>query len=166
MQTATNTRTFTTTTTKPSQPIRDMLSACRQSKDDWARRHYQAWLQQDLADTPIQRREVCIRKMIVGWAQLGESHQDMYGAPIGQDAYCCEHFAQMGHALRDMLNGETGAYDCGTLDRLIVMIANVCGVDLDESSAAPKQHGVSVLNVGCNCSECRRHDADCLEAEQ
>ena len=134
MQHATNTRTFTTTT-KPSQIIRDMLTSCRQSRDDWALRHYQAWLQPDLAPTPIKRREVALRKLIIGWAQLGETHQDMFGAPISEDRISGEHFAVMGHAIRGMVNtADLGAYDGGTLDRLIAMIAETCGVDLDKDS--------------------------------
>lgn len=132
----TMTTTFTvthTSTSRPSQLIRDMLAACRQSRDSWAEQHYRAWLQSDLTCKPIERREVCLRKMIVGWAALGESHAEMYLAPIGQDAVTGDHFAAIGKSLRDLINtSDIGRYDGGTLDRLIVTIGHACGVDLDE----------------------------------
>lgn len=118
---------------QPSQLIRDMLAACRQNRDDWAQKHYRAWMQPDLTTTAIARREVGLRKLLVGWSQIGETHKDMYLSDIGADAVSGEHFAKMGHAIRDMIGtADLGRYDGGTLDRLVVMIALACGVDLDK----------------------------------
>lgn len=128
---------------QPKELIRDMLFRTSHSKEHWALAHYAAW--QGIPDgtqrNGLRRvhREQAIRQAITGWANLGVTHALMYDSPIGDDGVLGEAFADMGRALRTMLNGETGRFDCGTLDSLILDIAQSCGVDLDGSDVAEAQ---------------------------
>ena len=125
---------MTPTPTNPSDLIHDMLRKLRSKSDWWCGRHYAAWLQSDLeASTPVEQREIALRKLIVSWTQLGETHAALYGSPIGADGVLGAAFEQIGRGILDMLNGECGRFDCGTLDRLIRDIARACGVDFDDA---------------------------------
>lgn len=101
--------------------------------NDWCRRHATAW---ELAGTMHQsttsmRREAALRDLIVGWARMAELHRMDYGSLIGADGVLGVAWKGIGISLRIMLNGDLGRFDGGTLDKLILEIAEATGVDLE-----------------------------------
>lgn len=44
------------------------------------------------------------------------AHRELYGSPIGEDYVLGMHWLNMADALVGLLNGETGAIDCGAFD--------------------------------------------------
>lgn len=79
------------------------------------------WIEQHAAAmTSPKGFEVPIVTLLNGWLEYAETHRDRYGSLIGEDYVLGAAWADMGLALRAMLNGETGRLDCGTLDGMIV----------------------------------------------
>lgn len=120
----------------PSRIMYESVAACERkgsNGEEWARRHMMAWEFGDASRDPgMKRMEAIVRDNIIAWARYGEQHRMLYHSNIGDDGVLGVAFKSMGMALRYMLNGETGRLDCGTLDKLILDIAEACGVDLEE----------------------------------
>lgn len=120
------------------QLIAQMLTETQSSQQSWAQEHYRAWKGFPGSDWSARaeltyNRERAVRKAIEGWSAIAESHQDLYGTPIGDDAMMGKEFARMGRALRVMLtDGELCRFDGGTIDRLLYSIANEAHIDLDD----------------------------------
>ena len=68
---------------------------------------------------------------IEAWIGYAFDHQERNGAPIGRDGFCGPAWEAWGHALRTLLNGDTGAFDCGTLDHIIAHNLRDQGFDPD-----------------------------------
>jgi hypothetical protein len=67
------------------------------------------------------------------WAQYAEDHRKRYEAPIGEDGVMGQYWTDLGHAIRHLLDGETGRLDCGTLFHFIYETMRENGVDPEES---------------------------------
>ena len=120
----------------PSRIMYESVAASERKSAEghgWAIRHFMAWEFGDASSGQGEKRmEAIIRDSIIAWARYGEQHWVLYHSHIGKDGVLGVAFKAMGNALRDMLNGNTGRLDCGTLDKLILDIAKACDVDLEE----------------------------------
>lgn len=100
---------------------------------EWARRHLMAWeFGNASADHGPKRTEAIIRDQIIAWARYGEQHRMVYRQDIGKDGVLGIGFKAIGQAIRILLQGQTGRLDQGTLDKLVLNIAESCGVNLEE----------------------------------
>jgi len=68
-----------------------------------------------------------IVRMYDAWRLYAQNHQRRYESPIGHDGVMGPAWASIGSAIIDLLNGETGRIDCGTLDHVIRTYAVVSG---------------------------------------
>lgn len=76
--------------------------------------------------------EYAIRQCIEGFARYADAHQDRYDAPLGDDGVLGGYGYDMLMAIRHLLDGETGRYDCGSLCTLTSELAKAAGIDLDK----------------------------------
>lgn len=81
------------------------------------KRHY------DAMTNPKSEFEAAIVLMIRGFAEYADAHKVRYDSPIGEDFVLGRPWKQIGKSIIDLLNGETGRIDCGTIDGLIRKIA-------------------------------------------
>ena len=120
----------------PSAIVLECLETLTQKAyagEGWARQHMLAWEKSDASnDSGKRRMEGLIRDGIMAWARYGEEHHMQYGSDIGDDGVLGPAWKAWGSGLRDLLNGETGRLDCGTLDGLFLNIAAACGASLEE----------------------------------
>lgn len=100
------------------------------SNVDWMHRHLQAW------HNP-KPQERALKQLIEAWADYATQHFIRYLSHIGEDSFLSRPFIATGNALIDMLNGELGRFDGGTLDALIREIATNAGVDLETEAPLP-----------------------------
>jgi hypothetical protein len=91
----------------------------------WGKRHVGAWI-------GPKEHEQGLRDAIYGWAMIAESHLRRYGSPIGDDGVLGPAWKQIGEGLIDLLNGEIGALDGGSLDGLIRTIAKESGAPFED----------------------------------
>ena len=80
------------------------------------------WVDQHMraVNQPKPGLEKTFIEMLSGWLGYADAHEQEYSSGIGEDRVLGPQWAQIGAALRDLLNGDTGRLDCGTLDSLIV----------------------------------------------
>jgi hypothetical protein len=71
-------------------------------------------------------------KMLDGWEEYAAAHYSRFGSPLGEDYFLGEQWAEIGRALRALLNGEVGGWDCGTLDGNLLDCATENGCDLEK----------------------------------
>lgn len=76
--------------------------------------------------------EAGIVHLIRGWAEYADAHFHRFESTIGEDSVLGEEWAQIGSALRGLLNGELGRLDGGTLDGLILEIATHNDINLED----------------------------------
>ena len=57
--------------------------------------------------------------MIHSWLDYADRHKARFESGIGDDYVLGPQWAKIGAALLQMLNGDCGRFDCGTLDALI-----------------------------------------------
>ena len=69
-----------------------------------------------------------LRRMLEGWELYAHEYKDRYGDQIGDDSYLGEEWETLGKRLLRLLCGETGGFDCGSLDRNIrrILTENGC----------------------------------------
>ena len=79
----------------------------------WVDQHMQAVSQ------PRAGLEKTFIEMLSGWLGYADAHSQEYSSSIGEDGVLGAQWAQIGAALRSLLNGDMGRLDCGTLDSLI-----------------------------------------------
>lgn len=79
----------------------------------WSRRHMAA------VRTPRPGHERAYVDMLRGWLEYSGAHEERFESRIGDDCVLGPSWAKIGAGLRELLNGETGRLDCGTLDALI-----------------------------------------------
>ena len=94
----------------------DKVTKVRASYPDgtgWKERHLQAI-------TSPNGEERGLVDLLRGWLGYADTYKDRYGAGIGQDYFIGPIWAQIGKSIRELLNGETGRLDCGTVDGLIL----------------------------------------------
>ena len=70
-------------------------------------------------------------QMLAGWINYAETHAARYESSIGDDSVLGPAWAQVGVAIRTLLNGDCGRLDCGTIDHIIVENLSRCGFDAD-----------------------------------
>lgn len=69
--------------------------------------------------------------MTIGLLAYADHHAHQYdGSPVGDDYILGPCWVTMAKSILDLLNGETGRLDCGTLDQQIRRFAAANGVDL------------------------------------
>ncbi len=68
--------------------------------------------------------------MVQGWADYARTHRNRFESTIGEDYVLGPQWQAIGEGLLGLLNGETGALDCGTLDGFIrdTMEAHGCAI--------------------------------------
>lgn len=79
----------------------------------WKARHLAAVRGRD------QARGGAVAMGIDAWACYASEHRRRYEAPISEDGFLGPLWAEWGKALRGLLNGDMGNFDCGTLDSII-----------------------------------------------
>jgi hypothetical protein len=63
--------------------------------------------------------EAAIVGMLNAWLEYEITQTTRYQSEIGADYVLGPAWEAMGHAIRGLLNGETGRLDCGTIDGII-----------------------------------------------
>ncbi len=63
--------------------------------------------------------EVGIVHLLRGWLAYADCHLRRYESTIGEDGFLGPEWAKIGGAIRDLLNGELGRLDAGSLDTII-----------------------------------------------
>jgi hypothetical protein len=63
--------------------------------------------------------ETAVAQMITGWARYAQDHKKEYESAIGDDGVIGKAWLEAGKAFIDLLNGNTGRLDCGTLDAFL-----------------------------------------------
>lgn len=99
------------------------------SDSGWQVRHRNAW------HSPFGSPERPVRDMIVGWLMYADQHRERFGSTIGEDGVLGADWAAIGSGLLGLLNGETGRFDCGTLDAIIGNALEAEGFDRQGNEA-------------------------------
>lgn len=98
----------------------------------WADNHANAW-----AGTPFIRIvspfEMPLKAFLRALADYADAHQARYESPIGEDYVLGEHWKQAARAFLGLLNGESGRFDCGTLDGCVRELARRAGFSPEEA---------------------------------
>lgn len=76
--------------------------------------------------------EMHIVRMFESLSGYAKCHRDAYHTTIGNDGVLGKSWKNSLIALRELLNGETGLLDCGTIDAMIMELARSNDVDLDD----------------------------------
>lgn len=69
--------------------------------------------------------------MLRGWERYAEAHQDRYGEHIGNDHIIGDYWAEVGLAIKRLLDGETGGLDCGSIAQNITNAIAEVGIQTD-----------------------------------
>lgn len=77
------------------------------------------------------QRESAIKCLVHGLALYIDSHQMLFGSPVGEDGYCDEYVKDIAKAVIALLSAESGRLDCGTIDHAVREMARVAGIDLE-----------------------------------
>lgn len=56
-----------------------------------------------------------LRKMLEGWEAYANASQERYECTIGEDHVMGEYWANVGFAIKRLLDGDVGGFDCGSL---------------------------------------------------
>jgi len=83
------------------------------NSNGWADRHFAA------AQCPQSEYEKALVEMLSGWLRYADAVASGGQSGIGQDYALGPCWARIGDGLRGLLNGETGRFDCGTLDGIL-----------------------------------------------
>lgn len=67
--------------------------------------------------------------MLTGWAFYAEEHEKRFGSKIGDDGFLGPVWERQGSSILDLLNGETGGFDGGSIDGNIRNFATFHGCD-------------------------------------
>jgi len=72
-----------------------------------------------------------ILSLLKGWLLYADQHKERFEGGIGEDYVLGPQWVAIGLALRELLNGELGRLDGGTLDSVILDALNAEGFDGD-----------------------------------
>lgn len=72
---------------------------------------------------PVRRMERAVARMVSSLMDYADAHADLYESPVSDDYVLDPEVQVIARALRVLLNGETGRLDCGTLDALLLPMA-------------------------------------------
>ena len=75
--------------------------------------------------------EKALVEMLSGWLRYADAVQTSWDAGIGKDYVLGPNWAQIGDALRGLLNGDLGRMDGGTLDGVLCRTLEAEGFDPD-----------------------------------
>jgi len=98
--------------------IRDAFSRNVQMLQGWQVQHRSAVLNAPLT-YPNPSLEASMVRAIGAWCDYAIAHAAAYERQIGQDYVLGVAWARWGFALRELLNGDLGRLDGGTLDAII-----------------------------------------------
>jgi hypothetical protein len=126
-------------TTMTQNEIQGHANRTMPNTGGWQDRHDKAWgavLVPNVHSFPPrsekQAHEYIERAIVTGlkaWQAMAAAHEAANDAPIGEDYFLGPAWLQIGKGLRAMLNGYTGALDCGTLDSFILDTVAAAGFD-------------------------------------
>lgn len=74
-----------------------------------------------------------LRAMLEGWERYALAHRDRYDDPVGKDYVLGPAWYEAGQAIRRLLDGECGGWDCGSLNHNILRIMGENGFDCQET---------------------------------
>jgi len=97
------------------------------SGPDWTRAHNQA-----IAPYNTRRFEHAITAMLTAWREYARDHRAQFETPIGEDYVLGPAWREIGANIRQLLNGELGRLDGGTLDGFILSTMTTEGIDTTE----------------------------------
>lgn len=100
-------------------------------ENEWGERHVRAF-RSIAAWGGNSSQEAGMIQMIYGWAEYADAHFHRFESLIGEDGFLGPAWLAMGKGIRALLNGETGRLDCGTLDGLILEIAEHNGFNEED----------------------------------
>lgn len=86
----------------------------------WASRHVAAFESPRFGERPI----VGLFKFLADYA---DHHESTFGRPVGEDGVLGAEWLRILKSARQLLNGELGRLDGGSLDRLAYQLGNVAG---------------------------------------
>lgn len=94
-----------------------------------------SWLSEHLAALKAPRPgfENALELLLRGFEAYASAHAVRYESPIGEDLIMGEAWQMIGHALIGMLGGDTGRFDCGTLDARIRKVLADNGIDSENA---------------------------------
>jgi hypothetical protein len=72
-----------------------------------------------------------LAKMLEGWQQYADAHEARYEEHIGNDFVLGDYWAEVGLAIKRLLDGDTGGFDCGSLAHNIVAAIRAKGIETD-----------------------------------
>ena len=106
--------------------IRLMLGQVDYEEDiaDWLIHHCRTWIGSNDARP--------LRHLITGLAVYADQHKRRYDSNIAEDNILGAAWLDMWQGVRTLLNGELWGLDGGTLDALLLQIAEVAGYDVSE----------------------------------
>lgn len=70
-------------------------------------------------------------KLLAAWEEYADAHQDRFGDGIGDDYVLGPYWANVGLAIKRLLDGETGGLDCGSIDRRVSEQIEAAGFKTD-----------------------------------
>ncbi len=108
---------------RPLLPV-DYINTSFSNMGGWQQRHREALRYPTTAEQPI-------INMLAGWVGYATAHASRYQSSIGDDGVLGPAWAEVGSAIRRLLNGDCGRLDCGTLDHIISENLTRCGFDPD-----------------------------------
>jgi len=73
-----------------------------------------------------------LKQLALAWLMYADSHQERFESTIGDDQFLGPEWAKIGAALRELLNGELGRLDGGTLDGVLYDTLKAEGFDPDQ----------------------------------
>lgn len=91
----------------------------------WKERHISAMTAPHGVERPIV-------EMLNGWSRYAVAYRQRYESEIGTDSVLGHAWLNVAKGIHEMLNGEIGRLDAGTLDSVIRAELQVCGFDPDE----------------------------------
>jgi hypothetical protein len=78
-------------------------------------------------------------KMLDGWQDYAKSHEVRYESPIGDDYVIGVYWAELGLAIKRLLDGETGGLDCGSISHNVLALLSEQGFKNDGYSLREKE---------------------------
>jgi hypothetical protein len=72
-----------------------------------------------------------LREMLVGWERYAKAHEGRYESKIGDDYVLGPYWANVGLAIKRLLDGETGGLDCGSIAANITAMIEEQGFKTD-----------------------------------
>jgi len=97
----------------------------RGDNTQWIGRHVAAVQDPRLHERPIV-------SLIEAWLMYADSHQERFESTIGDDQFLGPEWAKIGASLRELLNGDLGRLDGGTLDGVLYDTLKAEGFDPEQ----------------------------------